>query len=932
MNLFYVLKLNTSTIIKYNYYIDTDFKSARDNGEIISLGDNQLLQFIRRIKQKEFDERYIADLFDCRNELKGLDESEENSKQILGIQNKINEYLFVPDLISIKTDSSKKDYKNICKNHFIVKINVNNTIYEMKYKRLCAGAGQLRRNSALFVNEDIYDDLENIMMCGLDRSRIGKINLAKFSAYFALYTSASKQVKTPNICVIKDFEYMLKHQDVLWVKDAQNNEKDIEHKYIDFEINAFDGSGMISPEMAMIWQENLDLDYLPASYIIRSAWVKGLVSIFDFKKFAREIANTDVIIDAWGKKHNIDDIDMILTTSQFKMYKKYQSWDEYIYYHKKYEHIFSVARVTKKENNFVTPLNYQYIQTNNFTEDTIKGLSEFTVDWLQKIMTGDKLYTSLFLMGCQDEDAEQLDLENSMNSDIAKCLMYNEDILNDIYVRKKISQMLEKKVNQAKIGKLLIEGSYDFSIPDLYAMAEWAFGMEVKGLLKYKECWNKRWVDKGSNVVTLMRSPLVDPSENQKLNICFDEKCNEWFKYIYSGNILNIWDMTAIAASDADYDGDLFCVSDNKYLVEAVDGNLPTITYEKQKAKEQSLNFENFANMDVKSFNSKIGGITNLASNMFAMLSNFKEDSDEYKELKRRIALLRYYQGSAIDSTKGQVFTPPPTYWSKRMRYKQVSDSMDDTEKSQIVAYNDFVHFNNKICCDRKAYFFGYIYPKYMDEYKKYKREMSLLCKIRFSMSLEDAKDLVDKSPELKGFLRSYYNYMPLFNSKCIMNVLTRHIEDMEFNNTWSKQIKSFDYRCLLSDKNFIPDKDIIKKLKPIINEFNKYNKMFINDKNYSQDVLENLETESMGMKFLFQSFEEKLFSVCSNQKILTDHLIYLYYEVFITFSKTMMWNVVGNQIVLNVRNRATKMAFPIKDENGEEYLGQKYKLIEVEL
>lgn len=88
--------------------------------------------------------------------------------------------------------------------------------------------------------------------------------------------------------------------------------------------------------------------------------------------------------------------------------------------------------------------------------------------------------------------------------------------------------------------------------------------------------------------------------------------------------------------------------SDNKYLVEAIDDTLLPITYEKKKSKEQRLNFNNFANMDVRSFNSKIGFITNLASNFIAMLNNFDVDSDEYKELRKRIDLLRYYQGSML--------------------------------------------------------------------------------------------------------------------------------------------------------------------------------------------------------------------------------------------------------------------------------------------
>ena len=88
--------------------------------------------------------------------------------------------------------------------------------------------------------------------------------------------------------------------------------------------------------------------------------------------------------------------------------------------------------------------------------------------------------------------------------------------------------------------------------------------------------------------------------------------------------------------------------SDNKYLVDAIDPTLPIITYEKQKIKSQKINFDNLGSFDTKSFDSPIGGITNLASNLYAMLGLFDEDSKEYIEIKKRIRMLRYYQGTAI--------------------------------------------------------------------------------------------------------------------------------------------------------------------------------------------------------------------------------------------------------------------------------------------
>lgn len=550
MNLFYILKLNTSYIVANNYEVNLAFNQAKKENIVVAIGDSQLLKFIRQVRGQEFDKELVDELYERRNYLKSLPEDKKNSKEISKIQSRIDELLYVPDLVSIKTDTTKKDYKYICKNRFKVNMTINGHQHSITYRRICAGAGQLRRNSALFINEEIFDEVETIMLCGLTRKRIGKINLAKFGAYLALVTSATNKVTTPRICVVDDYEYPLKNQTVQWIyKDIEGNEQ-VETRVIDFPKNAFDGAGIVSPEMAEQWGKDLGLDYTPCSFIVRAPWAKGLISTFDFREFAEKVAHKDTIIDHWGAPYNVKDIDVIMSCSEFKMYKKYNSFLEYMYNFKKYKHTFGVARPTKKENDFVTTLNYQYIQSNDYTEENIKHLADFTVDWLQKIMSGDKLYTELFLIGCQDEDKEYDSVERKTDSAMAKVLMYNDEILNDTYVRQKINQMIDKKVRLAKIGKLYVEGSYDFAIPDLYAFCEHAFGMEVHGLLNAGESWNKRWVDKGSTEIAMMRSPLVAPSENQTSKVNLSEEAKYWFRYIYSGQILSIKDLAIELMSD----------------------------------------------------------------------------------------------------------------------------------------------------------------------------------------------------------------------------------------------------------------------------------------------------------------------------------------------------------------------------------------------
>lgn len=640
-DLFYILKIPSSLIVNNNLSLVLDYDKAKEDNQVVTLGDNQVLRFIRRINGKAYDRDKVRELQVQKGK---LIHSTASYAEIKAVQDQINLLLFVPDLITVKVDTTNRDYLRICNDTFSVDITVANTEYHRQYKRLCAGAGQLRRNSAFFVNVDYYNELQQVMMCGLSEKKIGKINVAKFNAYYSLYTSAINQVTTPKFVVIPDYEYTLNNQTVDWIYTNEEDELDIETRTIDFNMNAFDGSGIISPEMATKWQEDLHLDYRPSAFITRAPFLKGLLSVFDFKKFAKEVAHKDTITDIYGEEHNIDEVDAILTKSQFKMAKYYKSLQEYMYYFTTYGHIFGVTRVNKKESDFLTPLNYQYIQSNFFTEDTIKELAKPTADWIDSINNNNQASVMMYLLGYHpDQTIDQI--EQGSRDAIAKCLLYSKDILDDPYVSGKIRNQISAKIDQCKIGKIFIEGSYDFIIPDLYALCEWAFKMPVKGLLPKGALWSRRWVEKGATRVSIQRSPLVASAENQSLAVYSDDKCMEWYQYIVWGNILNIWDLTVISMSDADFDGDIAATSDNETLINAMDTTQPIITYDKQKAKEQKLNYHTLAKFDTKSFDSPIGSITNLASNIYAMLPNYPKESAEYKELWKRIKLLRRFQG-----------------------------------------------------------------------------------------------------------------------------------------------------------------------------------------------------------------------------------------------------------------------------------------------
>ena len=339
-----------------------------------------------------------------------------------------------------------------------------------------------------------------------------------------------------------------------------------------------------------------------------------------------------------------------------------------------------------------------------------------------------------------------------------------------------------------------------------------------------------------------------------------------------------------------------------------------------------------------KSFNTKIGVITNIASNMISLKSVYSEDMPEYIELDKRIRLLRYYQGSAIDQTKGDVFIPPPKFWSKKQRFVQTLDGMPELQQNEIQKENENIAFNNKIAVDKKAYFFGYIYPSLKTEYDIHVKTYRALCKQLYHTTVSKLIHKQNKTKREQKLIRNYYKYMPLVRNNCTMNLLCYHVEDIETQNKWKHKIQEeFDYTVLLS-KYFTPnDKEMLFKVRKAISDaFCVYNNRIRNFKEekdmflYDKDYLDEVE------RSIFHSVEKELFDnllcISNNTQDIANYSIYCFYNYFKNKTKSWMWELFGDNILLNLKEKASSVLVPIIDENGIEYLGKTYSLQKVSL
>ena len=552
-NLYQIFKLPASLIIANNCNIEKyTISQGLKEGNIVSIGDNIIFQQLRYIHN---DHRTHEEIFSYIQKLRNnmhLYKKKGQYKEAGLLDRRITEVLFVKDIINIIVDKKKSDFHKFRTKGF--------TVNGIHYVYLCSGSGQIRRNTATFVNEEYAERLIKTINCGLDE-KTSQFVLAKYSAYFALAFSSILWVRTPRVCVVKDFFHTLPKQPVDFICKDKDGNSIIEKREMDIELNCADGQGLIDPKFAIQWSEDMHLPYVPCSFVARSCFIKGNLATFDFREYAH-VHGINTIRDKWGKEYNIDEIDVILSESQFKTHKYYSSWDDYLQYANRGNIHWGVARYNKRNDPEYVLANYQYIQSLTLNEEDIKELIQPTVDWIQNICSGDPLTALLYCFGAGSSGSEYSGLYNKAQTNAMKAIVKNIDFLQDSYVQRKIYKSITETINHAKIGKVWVHGNYQFMIADPVAQCQAALGLETTGVLKKDEIYSQFWKDRflredpartSGCVVDACRSPLIDLHEHNPVSVIVNNsEADYWFQYLPSGIIYSTWDTSCARHSDSD--------------------------------------------------------------------------------------------------------------------------------------------------------------------------------------------------------------------------------------------------------------------------------------------------------------------------------------------------------------------------------------------
>ena len=559
-----------------------------------------------------------------------------------------------------------------------------------KYKYFTSSAGQIRKKKAVFIKESVWDKVEKSIMCGLTIDKInskGGNNVNKHLAYMALANSATDEWKDFDIdrcIVIDDFE-----TNVPGTFDfIDETDYSITRKNDVVPVPHTDGAGMILPSV------------MTKNTMFRAPWIKGLLGVFDFKKFIEVNNYSSIIIDIYGQEHDVitEDIQIIFTKSQFKMYKYYDSWDEYKDNFKKY-HCQAGRCNTEEDRIKNAKINYQMLQTlTNITDDEIDLLVSKSVEKITNICNSEETMKEILGITPYNENM----------TSFQKAVKIYPALLNDTYAKDVIREVKNSLLKKYRSGKLEINGKYTFLLPDYYAACEYWFGhIETpNGLLADKEvfCWLYKYYEK----LDCLRSPHLYKEHAIRFNVAnkvYEDRVNkirEWFTTdaVYTST----YDLIS-KILQFDVDGDKSLVVADPDFIRIAERNMNGVVplyYNMRKAEPMELNNKNIYSGLNAAFT---GGNIGIYSNNISKIWNnevFISGTDEEKQQAIDcVKLLCMENNFCIDSAK-TLYMPKRPDWFKPIvsdftnkKLPAFFEYAKDKDKSQVENRND--SFVNKL-------------------------------------------------------------------------------------------------------------------------------------------------------------------------------------------------------------------------------------------
>lgn len=545
-----IVKIPSTLLSESNpkWELQISLQELKSNNQMVGLASSYITRTLDVITNSNYSEEKVVEL---KSKIKVLSKEKTNAKirqEMKNLHKELFGQLYIPHLCCIHIDKSSH-YDRLNKG-FTISVYDEETgeiLSSINFKRLLSTSASIKKSEVFYVNEEYKNTLMQYVNC--ERDEEVKFVPAKLSAYQALTMSSSNPVtNTYNVCVVNDVEREITTS-VLELDDSKQEEPII--RQIDdykMELNCSDGFGFIDEGIASQWANDLLLDYVPSCFITRHAFCKGVLARFPFKEYAHE-HGINSITDIWGKEWNVDEVDIVLTTSMLKLANCYSSWDDYYMKTQKYLYTFSVTKYTPKNHDIERTTNYQFIQAMDWTDEDIKGFLKPSLDEIKAIKGADWRESLVYLRGMSLNEESKV-----LRSDYTTALMIEPRIIEDSYVRTSINNMIKKRLDDCKKGTVKVRGNYQTVIIDPILLVQNMLGLPLNPLLGEGEYYSDFWNQLGVDYVVSMRAPQVSYSNIARMKLKNTEEMRKWYRYLDKMFILNGCDATCARMSGCDCD------------------------------------------------------------------------------------------------------------------------------------------------------------------------------------------------------------------------------------------------------------------------------------------------------------------------------------------------------------------------------------------
>ena len=739
------------------------------------------------------------------------------------------------------------------------------------FRRFVGTTGGLKNNSMLYVNVNILDELNR--RCECDRDQSIPLVPAKYEAYKALTCSASQPICEPNkILVVTDCFTKYK-DDIIKLDntDPMTESPKIEYQYgVELENNATDGFNLCTIDYMKRVCDSLGIDYVTSGVCLRNAWLKGMMYPFPIVEFFDKYCGGNYIVkDIWGDEHDIRDVDMVLTESSLKLWKCYDSINDYVAAYRKNGYGFAVTKVSPEKLDDYRELNYQYLQSYDFDDNDIKELCEPTVKYLKDSFAGDYESTIKFLGITGNADVYTWQ----------RALYSHPMMLKDPYVIDCIYRMIKKKINNAKMGKLLVHGNYQVASGDPFILMQHIAGINETGLLKSGECYSKYWSDQNVDVVAVYRSPMTSHNNIRKCIVVSNDDVHYWYQYMNTVMIINSWDTFCMAENGCDWDGDLLFSTNNDVLIRK-HRIMPAIDCVQKTADKIAISEPDILKSNLGGMGNNVGTITNRVTSMMETQSRFIKGSREWNELEYRILCGQDYQQNEIDKLKGIKAKPMPSSW-----YHFGACKGDP--------------FLQSICTDKRPYFMIYARDDYRAKYKKYVSNADERCMVNLGISLDELIKKYNDSPTLltsyeQNFMHWYHKRFPFGTGACAMNKICWYIEkEFDGYKINLKRNHSFDYTILKVDRRCTNEhRESLRELMELYIQQIAIYKM--DSTNHDLDA-DDTNTKSINRQIMAARYRKRAKQICPNDDERLNIVLDLCYGE--NKNKMFCWDIIGDLI-----------------------------------